>query len=213
MGVLSYLADPHLVRRIQEAFGVRELSPKPKDGTSASDSDSECDGSSRRGRASSARSTNGGPMEWLNSKAKIKRRVRKYVSPEPPPSSLALRLEEVEYECNAFVDLYFRVAKEAGYETFFVVFLPFVFWNFDTYLARHVTMLWTVSLYIVQAAKQVFRLRRPDSPPVVRLELNMELEKEFGFPSSHATAAAMMPLSCLYCSYSRYVVSSPIAVV
>ena len=50
-------------------------------------------------------------------------------------------------------------------------------------------IVWVVSMYIGQGAKQIFKIIRPASPPAICLEDNPSLETEYGFPSAHATVA------------------------
>ena len=183
---VASLRDPFLVRRIQEAFGVREIR-KTAAGIQTNEKDH-------------------GKGDWSVSKAiKVRRRLKSPSnsttpgsSPEPP---------DIECECISFIDVYFRIAKEFGYEPFYITFFPILFWNVDSYVARHAVFMWCASMYIGQATKALVRWKRPACPPAIRLEQNSNLETEYGFPSTHAIVSTTVPFYCLYMCYERYNVS------
>lgn len=212
-----YLNDPALVRRIQEALGVRETRIEVEQGSrgarSAFDSQSSSSGeeSSEENKSNancvgesevflssdvSSSLTNG--VSWLSKKAKIRRHI-----PTPPtqPSQELSSIENIKgaqavvIETISFLDIYFRLATELGYEPFYITFLPFVYWNIDTYVGRYMVI---TCMYIGQGAKQLFRIKRPASPPAIRLEHNPSLETEYGFPSTHATVGTTMPFCLAY---------------
>ncbi len=218
---VTYLRDPHLVRRIQERFGVKQILVSPDDESECNpgggDSGVSCNNTSD---VSSTTSTNGngfisGSVEWLASKAKVQQRLKRPSVTPPPADSPSVsqiskstpKVTEIIVESIPFFDIYFRLATELGYEPFYITFLPFVFWNVDTLLARHVVLLWCVSMYIGQASKALFKWSRPASPPAFRLEQNPILETEYGFPSTHAIVSTTFPFYFLYSCFGRYVVS------
>ena len=110
-------------------------------------------------------------------------------------------------ETIPFLDIYFRLATELGYEPFYITFLTYVYWNVDTVIGRWVIITWCLSMYIGQGAKQIFKLKRPASPPAIRLEHNPSLETEYGFPSTHATVGTNIPFCILYVVMGRYEVN------
>lgn len=229
--VVHYLKDPALVRSIQEALGVREIQIEVKQGSkgsrSAFDSQSSSSGDesseenkpdancvSKEGGSevplssdvSSVNSTLTNGVSWLSQKAITRRRS----IPTPPtqPSSSPIEnikgAQTVVIETISFLDIYFRLATELGYEPFYITFLPFVYWNIDTYLGRYMVITWCFSMYIGQGAKQLFKIRRPASPPAIRLEHNPSLETEYGFPSTHATVGTTIPFCLAYNLVWRY---------
>lgn len=105
---------------------------------------------------------------------------------------------------NPLVDTYFRCATEVGYEMFYITIFPALHYNVDTVMFRQMIILWSLSMYAGQALKAVFCWKRPPSPPVVRLENNPTLEKEYGFPSTHAIVSTTTPIHLLFASYQRY---------
>jgi len=200
----DYLRDPYLVRSIQETFGVRQIVIPPATSESGSSSADE-----------SATEANGGLMngrlEWLTS-VKARRRLKRSPSASPRTSiDISSRdgnahdfPDGVFIESIPLLDIYFRLATELGYEPFYITFLPCMFWNFDVYVARHVVILWCISMYVGQACKAVFKWKRPTSPPVFRLEDNPKLEAEYGFPSTHAIVSTVIPFYYLYSCVFRY---------
>lgn len=174
------------MRRFQEACGVKEVKK-----------------SSSQEKLKLGSASPDGPVDWLISKTKVRRRLKSHSagnspgsSPEPP--------DVIECECIALVDVYFRIATELGYEPFYITFFPILFWNIDSYLARHAVLLWCFSMYIGQASKALVKWKRPDSPPAIRLEQNSNLETEYGFPSTHTIVSTTVPFYCLYSCFNRY---------
>ena len=106
-----------------------------------------------------------------------------------------------------FVDIYFRMATELGYEMFYILVLPLIHYNFDSVILRQMLILWSMSMYIGQALKSLIRWKRPPSPPVYKLENNPVLEQEYGFPSTHAIVSTVLPFYFTFASQKRYEVS------
>ena len=241
-GAATYLKDPFLVRRIQEYFGVTQITLE-EDSTgvtddqsaansndegvnpakSSSDSSSGGDPPMKKGhRRLSSRDSNSDPngtavtasstysIEWLKSNIKVRKRLRSTPSPvpsrtaSPEPENTTPTPVEVIVESYPLLDIYFRLAAELGYEPFYITFLPAMMWNVDSLVARHVVITWCLSMYIGQACKQLFKIRRPDSPPALRLEQNPDLETEYGFPSTHAIVSTIVPFYYLYSCFGRY---------
>lgn len=245
---VNYLKDPFLVRRIQEYFGVQQITLEEdnscsrenisvestdKNGSGANNRDTsgqerapeivDEDLPKKKGhRRLSSRDSNSdangtvpgaNTMDWLKSNIKVRKRLRSSPSPvhsrnaSPEPKQQALGTSspiEVIVESYPHWDIYFRLAAEVGYEPFYVTFLPMMLWNVDTLVARHVVILWCLSMYVGQACKQLFKLKRPDSPPALRIEQNPDLETEYGFPSTHALVSTTIPFYYLYSCFGRY---------
>lgn len=68
---------------------------------------------------------------------------------------------------------------------------------------------WQVVMYIGQALKDVLKLPRPSSPPVVKLETRVDAE--YGLPSTHAMAATAISFTLLFSAPSRIQVRIVIA--
>ena len=211
--VTAYLSDPYLVRAIQEKFGVQQiiLSQDPSQLKDAKNCPEHCDSEPQPSEQTKASSKSNGWLKngsWLSSKAVHRRRLKRSVSPSSPPSSPEpdedQQPSEIIVESRPFLDIYFRLATELGYEPFYITFIPFIIWNIDSLVGRHVIILWVLSMYIGQACKQFFKIARPASPPALRLEDNPNLETEYGFPSTHAIIASTLPFYCFYCCFGRY---------
>ena len=207
----DYLRDPYLVRRIQETFGVREIViPQASETVPSSANKSTA---KENGRVETNGGLMNGGLEWLTS-VKVRRRLKRSMSISPcesissSPSTSDSETPEfpsnIVIESVSLLDIYFRFATELGYEPFYITFLPSIFWNFDSQIARHVVILWCISMYVGQACKAVFKWRRPSSPPVFRLEDNPKIETEYGFPSTHAIVSTIIPFYFLYSFVSRY---------
>ena len=182
LNVAKNLNDPHLVWKFQQALGVRVLSE------------------------SQEATANGGPtpngaIRRIATKAvsKSRRKGRNPLSSVQQPGEVV--------ETWPLVDIYFKLATELGYEPFYITVMPFLLWNFDTVIVRHAILLWGMSMYIGQAAKNVFKMSRPSCPPAVRIEQNLNMEREYGFPSTHAIVCTVMPFYLVYLSFWRYEVS------
>lgn len=68
---------------------------------------------------------------------------------------------------------------------------------------------WQVVMYIGQVLKDVLKLPRPSSPPVVKLETRVDAE--YGLPSTHAMAATAISFTFLFSAPSRIQVRIVIA--
>lgn len=87
---------------------------------------------------------------------------------------------------------FFKLGAAMGNEIFYCLFFPFWFWNVDGAIARKVGFLWGIYMTVGQATKDLLRMPRPASPPVVKLE--ERYLAEFGFPSTHAMVNKMFCL-------------------
>ena len=196
--VVDGLKDPYLVRGVQELLGVKEILP---------DVNNSVGGHSVGDEAVA----NGGSFQWLASKAKSRKRLKHPASstgaaspPSSPESEKSVHFPDIVVETLPVLDIFFRLATELGYEPFYITFIPFLIWNVDTTIARHIVIIWICSMYLGQASKALFQWRRPSSPPAFRLENNPSLETEYGFPSTHAIVSTTIPFYIAYSSFFRY---------
>lgn len=74
-----------------------------------------------------------------------------------------------------------------GNEIFYIVFLPILMWCYSDTTMYLTCISWSILMYIGQATKDIIKLPRPMTPPVVKIEEKYLLE--YGFPSTHAMAA------------------------
>ncbi|KAJ7390807.1 hypothetical protein OS493_022366 [Desmophyllum pertusum] len=103
---------------------------------------------------------------------------------------------------TAFFHALFVFGSTLGYESFYITFFPFVFWNIDEYLARRTVIMWAVIMYIGQCAKDVIQWPRPPCPPVISVEKRFQVE--YGMPSTHAMVGTLIPFCLVYFTYDRY---------
>jgi membrane-associated phospholipid phosphatase len=91
---------------------------------------------------------------------------------------------------NKFFYYFFLFITHLGNEIFYILFLPILTWNFDDTTVCLTCMSWSISMYLGQASKEIFKIPRPT---VVKLE--KQYAEEYGFPSTHAMAATSICLS------------------
>ena len=103
---------------------------------------------------------------------------------------------------NTFFYWFFMFITHLGNEVFYILFLPMLMWNFDDNLAFLTTISWAFSMYFGQASKDLIKMARPATPPVVKLEVKYLLE--YGFPSTHAMAALTISITLLTLLFEKY---------
>ena len=106
---------------------------------------------------------------------------------------------------NRFLYHIFCFGSNLGNEIFYICFFPFWFWNVDGYVGRRLCFFWGLFMYLGQATKDILRIPRPASPPVVRMEDRYALE--YGMPSTHAMVGAGIPFGIFFLTKERYIVS------
>ena len=205
---VDYLADPLLVRRIQERLGVKLVADGKLADTPPSPVDAKHHLQPRRGGgdAGAAGSAANGLVNgyrWLSSKTRKRVKTSESASPESSPEPTS----DIVVETYSLLNILFRLATELGHEPFYITYFPFLMWNTDTAMGRHTVVIWCFSMYVGQACKALFKWKRPSCPPAIRLVTNPALETEYGLPSTHATVATTVPFYHLYFLYHRYNVS------
>uniref|UniRef100_A0A3Q2YJ02 Sphingosine-1-phosphate phosphatase 2 n=1 Tax=Hippocampus comes TaxID=109280 RepID=A0A3Q2YJ02_HIPCM len=107
-----------------------------------------------------------------------------------------------EYEVrNWLLHFLFLFSAGLGHEVFYITCLPCIHWYLDPFLCRRLVNMWTLVMYIGQVMKDVLKLPRPCSPPVVKLETRVDAE--YGLPSTHAMAATAISFTLLLSAPSR----------
>ncbi|XP_044209988.1 sphingosine-1-phosphate phosphatase 2 [Thunnus albacares] len=107
-----------------------------------------------------------------------------------------------QYEVrNWLLHFLFLFSAGLGHEVFYITCLPCIHWNLDPFLCRRLVNMWTLVMYIGQVMKDVLKLPRPCSPPVVKLETRVDAE--YGLPSTHAMAATAIFFTLLLSAPSR----------
>lgn len=109
---------------------------------------------------------------------------------------------KLEYEVRSpALHLLFLFSSALGHEAFYISCLPWLHWNLDPFLCRRLVNMWTVVMYVGQVLKDILKLPRPLSPPVVKLE--SRVDAEYGLPSTHAMAATAIAFTFLYSAPAR----------
>lgn len=92
-----------------------------------------------------------------------------------------------------WLDRYFVNTSLLGTHSFFLVFLPMVFWLGSPRFGRGLINVLAFGVYTSSAIKDLFCVPRPYSPPVTRLTVGTH-HLEYGFPSTHSTNSVSIAL-------------------
>ncbi|XP_018603885.2 sphingosine-1-phosphate phosphatase 2 isoform X2 [Scleropages formosus] len=117
-----------------------------------------------------------------------------HTQPVAPPLQYNVR--------NRLLYYLFLGSAELGHEMFYITFLPCIHWNLDPFLCRRLVNMWMVVMYIGQVMKDMLKMPRPLSPPVVKLE--PRVNAEYGMPSTHAMAATAISFTFLLSAAPRF---------
>ena len=202
--MLKALGDPYFVAKFQRTFGLREVQ-REKDALSSLRDHKDLP-SSRNGHVHDGYPTHNNHVH-TNCANNVHHR-NGFVKPEAlekPKSASEEKKAGQLYECNIFFHALFVFGSTLGYESFYLTFFPFVFWNIDEYLARRTVILWAVIMYVGQSAKDIIQWPRPACPPVISVEKRFQVE--YGMPSTHAMVGTIIPFCLVYFTYDRYQVS------
>lgn len=121
-------------------------------------------------------------------------------SPESHERKLAYKIKNKPFH------LLMEFGASLGSEMFYLIFYPFMLWNVDARLTRHLLLIWYPLMYVGQFMKDCIKWPRP-GPPALRLEGN-RFEMEYGMPSTHTIVGTCMPFSLLFLSSKYYEVQN-----
>ncbi|KAF2273056.1 sphingosine-1-phosphate phosphohydrolase-like protein [Westerdykella ornata] len=127
---------------------------------------------------------------WRNSLRKTLIPVVRWETPY-----LALLQEKVR---TPALDSYFAYTANLGTHTFYMVFLPILFWCGHTHLGRAMVHMLAAGIYFSGVLKDMLCLPRPLSPPLYRITMSGSAALEYGFPSSHSTNAVSVAMYCIH---------------
>ncbi|KAL2823306.1 phosphatidic acid phosphatase type 2/haloperoxidase [Aspergillus cavernicola] len=96
------------------------------------------------------------------------------------------------------LDSYFAFTANLGTHTFFMVFLPILFWSGYPSLGRGMVHLLASGVFFSGFIKDLLCLPRPLSPPLQRITMSGSAALEYGFPSTHSTNAVSVAVYALY---------------
>lgn len=109
-----------------------------------------------------------------------------------------------------WLDRYFVNTSLLGTHSFFLVFLPMIFWLGSPRFGRGLINVLAFGVYLSSAIKDLFCVPRPYSPPVTRLTVGTH-HLEYGFPSTHSTNSVSIALYIyLYIRKTREIADSGI---
>ncbi|EAU33877.1 conserved hypothetical protein [Aspergillus terreus NIH2624] len=95
------------------------------------------------------------------------------------------------------LDSYFAFTANLGTHTFFMVFLPILFWCGYPNLGRGMVDLLASGVFFSGFIKDLLCLPRPLSPPLQRITMSGSAALEYGFPSTHSTNAVSVAVYVL----------------
>ncbi|KAJ2965011.1 hypothetical protein NQZ79_g162 [Umbelopsis isabellina] len=93
-----------------------------------------------------------------------------------------------------WLDVYFLWTANLGTHTFFMIFLPLLFWFGYPELGRSLVTIMAFGVFWSGFIKDFMCLPRPLSPPVHRLTMSSSVALEYGFPSTHSTNSISVAL-------------------
>ncbi|KAJ7863734.1 sphingosine-1-phosphate phosphatase [Mycena olivaceomarginata] len=94
---------------------------------------------------------------------------------------------------SSFLDSYFIYSSALGTHTFFMTFLPMLFFFGYPELGRGLILVICVGIYLTSVLKDLFCSPRPFAPPVTRLTIGTH-HLEYGMPSTHCANAVSLAL-------------------
>lgn len=220
MGLVDTLNSPELVAKFQAVFGVERL-PNQLDPDETEISNAVFDDQNKYGKYVKQRNTEkyvyqGHENGFKNNNSVNNRDLQ--TEGVPPFTSddsdsdnghswhktYKVTPHRIKYKSLYYA---FKFSSFFGDESFYLTCLPFMTWNIDSYLMRHVVIVWGIAMYCGQVLKDIFQWSRPSTPPVVRLDT--DFAQEFSMPSTHAVAASSIPLVMAYTIVYRYQVIIP----
>ena len=161
--MLKSLGDPYFVAKFQRTFGLKEVR-REKDVSSSVRDSKDCLSHASNGHLPDGYLAQTNHVHTSTSNHVLHRNGFNKAEPFEKVRSPGEEKSEQLYEFNSFYHALFVFGSTLGYESFYLTFFPFIFWNIDEYLARRTVIMWAVIMYIGQGAKDV---ADPPNPLVV----------------------------------------------
>ncbi|KAL7934886.1 hypothetical protein V8C35DRAFT_321587 [Trichoderma chlorosporum] len=95
------------------------------------------------------------------------------------------------------LDSYFAITANLGTHTFFMVFLPMLFWGGYPAFAKGLVHILALGVFWTGFVKDFYSLPRPLSPPLHRITMSGSAALEYGFPSTHSANAVSVAVYAL----------------
>ncbi|KAL8707623.1 MAG: hypothetical protein Q9220_007361 [cf. Caloplaca sp. 1 TL-2023] len=99
---------------------------------------------------------------------------------------------------SPLLDSYFSITANLGTHTFFMIFLPILFWCGYTNIGRGMVHILASGVFLSGFIKDMLCLPRPLSPPLTRMSMSHSASLEYGFPSTHVTNAVSVAVYALF---------------
>ncbi|ODV88705.1 hypothetical protein CANCADRAFT_16630, partial [Tortispora caseinolytica NRRL Y-17796] len=93
-----------------------------------------------------------------------------------------------------YLDWFFSMLANFGTHTFYLLFLPILFWFGRDIEARGLVYVLGFGVYATGFAKDYLALPRPMSPPLHRLSMSPDVNLEYGCPSTHSANSISVAL-------------------
>ncbi|KAL6069458.1 Sphingosine-1-phosphate phosphatase 1 [Balamuthia mandrillaris] len=104
---------------------------------------------------------------------------------------------------NMWFHILFVFGTTMGEELFYILFLPFFLWTSGHW--RKLMLLWIFVYYVGQALKDLLKLPRPPSPPVLKFSYQVnKYENEYGLPSTHTMGSASLSFYLVAITYQDW---------
>ncbi|KOS22123.1 Dihydrosphingosine 1-phosphate phosphatase [Escovopsis weberi] len=100
------------------------------------------------------------------------------------------------------LDSYFAITANLGTHTFFMVFLPILFWCGYSMFAKGLVHILALGVFWTGFVKDFYSLPRPLSPPLQRITMSGSAALEYGFPSTHSANAVSVAVYAVLLLYS-----------
>ena len=100
------------------------------------------------------------------------------------------------------LDTWFSITANLGTHTFFMLFLPMLYWCGYTNMARPMIRTLGGGVFLTGVFKDMWCLPRPLSPPLRRITMSKMAALEYGFPSTHSTNAVSTVVYILFYLHS-----------
>lgn len=123
----------------------------------------------------------------------LRHKILSLVRIETPPLAAIQRFIR-----NPVLDSYFAFAANLGTHTFFMVFLPILYWCGYPEFGRALVNLLAAGVIVSGFIKDILCLPRPMSPPLKRITMSGSAALEYGFPSTHSTNAVSVALYAIH---------------
>lgn len=185
--LLAYLQDPELVARFQRRCGLFLV------GASHPGRRRTGDHTGASARAEGPRGQLKGSWDHQDSNSNYKYKENGCAVSDSSKPQYEVR--------NWLLHILFLFSAGLGHEIFYITCLPCIHWCLDPFLCRRLVNMWALVMYIGQVTKDLLKLPRPVSPPVVKLETRVDAE--YGLPSTHAMAATSISFTLLFSAPSR----------